>query len=496
MSKLGWGHALAAGLNGFIDGSRLKADNERRAKADQRADEEYQQRQELIAEQKANKRLMQDAMRPVEMQAGSGGALKPDAMDNRDVGLPETQSQPNAGLSPQAYRVGGKSYATMTDATAAQDAANSPDARNARISQALGATQGPMAAMQFDAAGKQAKVADMQINESQQQQAARTFARGAAEAMAKGDWNGFAQFATENYADGYTYKATPDAKGGATLTRFDKDGKESGAMPFKSREDAIMLAATRADPTKYAEYVTGRADKEQAQKNNDREFDQRKASNESDIAYKNRMLAIQERQDARASASHRAAMEGDKLPPAVKMQAQALQEQMKITSTALAKAMAEGQFDANNPGTQRLLKQQSDLRLEYSSLLGGNAGQKANLPSADEQFGEQASKPKPQAAQMPAASATQSAQPKPERKPISYVTMPGNPSEKYAQRQQAARAAQQLGQQEALAAAQSAAQAAIQSRDPASAAAVQQLPGFGLLPIEQKAAVRQVVFGR
>ena len=492
MSKLGWGHALAAGLNGFMQGTRMKEGNERRKKDDQRAEEEYQFRLEDRAERKENKRLMQDAMRPVEMQSGSGGALKSDAMDNRDVGLPENQAQPNAGLSPQAYRVGGKNYATMTDATAAQEAANAPDARNARISQALGLTQGPMAAMQFDAAGKQAKVADMQIKESEQQQAARTFARGAAESMAKGDWNGFAQFATENYADGYTYKATPDAKGGATLTRFDKDGKESGSMPFKSREEAIMLAATRADPAKYAEYVTGRADKEQAQKNNDREFDLRKASNESDIAYKNRMLAIQERQDSRAAASHRAAMESDRLPPAVKMQAQALQEQMKITSTALAKAMAEGQFDANNPGTQKLLEQQAALRIQYGNLLNPQPSQGRGDPLG---LSAEPAQTQPKAAMGQPATQPTTAPPQPARK-INYVTMPGNPSERHAQRQEAARAAQQQAQQEALAAAQSAAQAAIQSRDPASAAAVQQLPGFSLLPIEQKAAVRQVVFGK
>ncbi|XVJ69964.1 MAG: hypothetical protein HEQ39_10110 [Rhizobacter sp.] len=488
------GLSILGGLaSGIASGMVLRNQLDKNEADKARAEEERQARLEAKAEQRDNKRLMQDAMRPVEMQSGSGGALKSDAMDNRDVGLPENQALPNAGLSPQAYRVGGKSYVTMQDATAAEQQANSPDARNARVSQALATTQGPMAAMQFDAAGKQAKAADIQIKESEQQQAARTFARGAAEAMAKGDWNGFAQFATDNYADGYTYKATPDPKGGATLTRFDKDGKESGSMPFKSREEAIMLAATRADPTKYAEYVTGRADKEQAQKNNDREFDLRKAANESDASYRSRMLAIQERQDSRAAASHRAAMDSDRLPPAVKMQAQALQEQMKITSTALAKAMAEGQFDANNPGTQKLLEQQAALRLQYGSLLNpqgtGGRSDPLGLSAASQQ-----TQPKAVMGQPSGGLAAPTTQ-QPERK-INYVTMPGNPTEKFAQRQAAARAAQQQGQQEALSSAQSAAQAAIESRDPAAAAAVQDLPGFSLLPIEQKAAIRQVVFGR
>ena len=41
-----------------------------------------------------------------------------------------------------------------------------------------------------------------------------------------------------------------------------------------------------------------------------------------------------------------------------------------------------------------------------------------------------------------------------------------------------------------------AASAAIASGDAAAAQAVQSMPGFGVLPLEQKAAIRRIVFGR
>lgn len=466
--------SFLAGLGGgIVQGKQRNEDKARQDKIDQRAEDDHQEKIRSRAEVVQNKRLMQDAMRPVEMQAGAGGMLKPDTMDNADVGLPENQALPNGGLSPQAYRVGGKSYATMQDATAAQDAANSPDARNARISQAVGLTQGPMAAMQFDAAGKQAKLADMQVEEAKRQQAARTFAIGAAEAMAKGDWNGFAQFATDNYADGYTYKATPDSKGGATLTRFDKDGKESGSMPFKSREEAIIFAVHKSEPAKYVEYVTGRKDKEQAQENLNREFDLRKKANESQQAYQNRMLQIREREDARSAATHRAVMESEKLPPAVKMQAGALQDQMKIVSTALAKAMAEGQYDANNPGTQRLLEQQGKLRGEYRKLLGGNA----------DPFGyaEEAQPTKPQAPPPPVMG-------QPSTQPAAAPAGPG-----FIGRMLGRLDAEKATMREGL---PSAAAEAIQTKSQIKAAEVRNSPYFSTLPAEQRQIINQITFSR
>ena len=41
-----------------------------------------------------------------------------------------------------------------------------------------------------------------------------------------------------------------------------------------------------------------------------------------------------------------------------------------------------------------------------------------------------------------------------------------------------------------------AAAAAISSKDPSAAQAVQSMHGFGALPLEQKAEIRRIVFGR
>ena len=142
------------------------------------------------------------------------------------------------------------------------------------------------------------------------------------------------------------------------------------------------------------------------------EFNQKKE--ESDQKYKQRMLGIQASQEARAQATHKRAMEDDKLPPAVKMQAASLAKQMENIGSALNKSMAEGQFDPNNAGTVKLMESQAALGVKYSMLLKPYSSDK----------GVATSDPLGLGAQEPAAKSAESVKPAgPPARP--QVTMAG-----------------------------------------------------------------------
>jgi hypothetical protein len=68
--------------------------------------------------------------------AGANGMTLPETMDNRDVGLPENDSQPNGGLVP-GVRVGSQAFSDPSAATAAAAAANTPQAVRTRQVAAL-----------------------------------------------------------------------------------------------------------------------------------------------------------------------------------------------------------------------------------------------------------------------------------------------------------------------------------------------------------------------
>jgi len=363
---------LAGFGSGALKYKQKQLDDERQARRDKQTDDLHNAQMERIGQEKSDRQALKDAAAPVAVEQPND-VLKDD--DGNDM------------PAVPAFRAGTKRFETMADATQAAEAANTPDAANARMAQALRATGKPGEAMQLEAGARQSKAADLQLKEAERAAGQRAFAQGASEAMAKGDWAEFAKFATEQYKDGFTYTAVPDAKGGAVLKRVGADGKEGGSHTFASREDAIVMAATRADPLKYAEYVTGRKDKEQAQANNDREFDLRKQESESNQDYRKRMLGIQGAQEARARQTHALAMDDAKIPPAVKLRAQSLAKQMETVNSAVSKAMAENSFDPSSANAKSLLEQQAALGLQYADLLkpftpGGKGSPGAGLPDA------------------------------------------------------------------------------------------------------------------
>lgn len=388
---------------------------------------------------------------------------------------------------------------------------NAPDERNKRVLSTLWRID-PSRAIQMEASLKQGKMADIQISEAEAKQARETFNAKAMEAMrTKGIWQGAASILTDtasNGLDGVEFRAEPTPDGKIMqLLRINPDGSTVVARQFPNTPEGEMRAVAgllQTSPEKLVDWYRDdlKATREAEQWN--KRFDWEKKKHEDDQTYRNRALSIQAGQEKRARELHEIAMKDAKIPGAVKMRAQNLAKESETVQAAIAKAMAEDTFRPDSEGGKKLLEQQARLSMQMDKLLKPYIDSDAKgapkvapgngLPTAEEAgFG----KPAPKAA--PVATPGAKGAPAPvaaQGVPPAYVPPPGSPAAIHMARQQAMRAEQVQREAQMLEAAQSAAAAALQSGDPAQAEAAQQLPGFSALPIEQKAAIRQIVFGR
>lgn len=105
---------MASNILAFLAGAgtgylRQQDANEENAARDEDRAFQREQRDRQRTQQAAEDSLQADlkaAAAPASVTEGVSGMVRPDTMDNRDVGLPENAAQPNAGLLPMAYRVG------------------------------------------------------------------------------------------------------------------------------------------------------------------------------------------------------------------------------------------------------------------------------------------------------------------------------------------------------------------------------------------------------
>lgn len=123
---MGWGGVLAAGVQGWQQGTRMREDAADR-KADREWREESRSRQrDQWAQEDSLKDGLREAALPAEIV--ESGGVKPDTMDNRDVGQPG-----EAPIAAATFNVAGTDYATRPEALAAQQAYNSPQAMAGRV---------------------------------------------------------------------------------------------------------------------------------------------------------------------------------------------------------------------------------------------------------------------------------------------------------------------------------------------------------------------------
>jgi hypothetical protein len=133
--------------------------------------------------------------------------------------------------------------------------------------------------------------------------------------------------------------------------------------------DANRGDATQAQANWQQTFDANRDDANRTQSNWQQTFDFNKKKDENEQQYRNRLLGFQAAQDARAAQTHKVAMEDAKIPAAVKTLAASYQEQIKSASAALNKAMAEGSFNPESPGTKQLIMDQKEAMQNLADTL-------------------------------------------------------------------------------------------------------------------------------
>jgi hypothetical protein len=113
--------AFIAGLGGgYLQGQEREVQRKRQEAKDAQESQQFQWQAQDRARQEKERQTLQSAGQPIAMTEGAGGMVRPETMDNQDVGQPENDGQPNNGLMPVAFRVGAQPFANRNDAYAEQ----------------------------------------------------------------------------------------------------------------------------------------------------------------------------------------------------------------------------------------------------------------------------------------------------------------------------------------------------------------------------------------
>jgi hypothetical protein len=218
--------AFFAGLgSGYLQQKDRDEEKARRDKRDAREQEQHDATMAAHRKGQAADAAVAAASRP--MVAGAGGMSKPDTMDNRDVGLPENAALPNGGLADTAT-------------------ANTPQAIRGRQVAALQGID-PERADRLQLSGKQAELTDLQLKDKKDTLTREDAFREATKLLATGGWSAVPQVYAR-YEDGFTAQVQEDGKGGATITRLNKDGKPVGSKAFGDLQEFILGQVAHIDP--------------------------------------------------------------------------------------------------------------------------------------------------------------------------------------------------------------------------------------------------------
>lgn len=391
--------AFLTGLGtGYITSKDKEAKQAREDEDRAMRKDEHTARMDVLKRDEANRQALMDAGAPIAMTQGAGGMLKPETMDNRDVGLPENAALPNEGLRQGSYSVAGKSFADAASAQTELASQNTPDAVNTRILAAQRRID-PSKAIAMEQGIAQSKLSAVQLKAAELTQKHDAAFREVTESFTKGGWSSIPKI-YESYNDGNSATVTEDGKGGAIVNVLNKDGKQIGQKSYANEMEFITGTVATLDPKLWVSMKEKQADKAQTQSNADRDFDLRKKDGENTQEYRARTLGIQASQERRAAETHAVTMQDAKVPTGVKMQATSLAEQIKAVNAAISTAMANNSFEPNTANAQSLLARQANLGNSYTKLM--NPYTKAGDPNTDI-LGLGGGAPAPSATAAPAA---------------------------------------------------------------------------------------------
>lgn len=367
--------------SGYLSQTDKNKDRARQEKLDAQNQQLFDAKIDDINRAKTDRQALADAGKPATVEEGAGGMLKPETMDNRDVGLAENAALPNQGLSDKAYRVAGASYATPAEAATAKTAYEAPDAVAARTAQALRSTGRATEAMQMEAAVKSGKMSDIQLSAAKVQEARDAYNTTAMDAFrAHGVFQGAAKMMTDtgmgNLA-GTKFDAVASADGKTMeFYRTGADGQRTLAHQVPNTREgelSLITASLKLSPDKMVDWYQDSVKRASETERWDKSFNR-----QGDQFSQTHAIAKQsaERQDSLASLQIKAgtlaydkAVEEHKVPAAVKQQVEILRDELKTIATATAKAQAEGMWQPDNPGAKAQGERQMVVNEQLRTLL-------------------------------------------------------------------------------------------------------------------------------
>ena len=386
----GWGFALKAGVDGWMQGAQMA-----RANDDYEAEKAYKE-EKRARERKDNyeadslKADLKQAGRSVQVDEGAGGSIKPPTMDNRDVGLPENAALPNGGLQEGGYAVAGKAYSDQASATAAAGVQNAPEAVNARLASTYRAHGDVEKSMALESSGRQAELQKIQLADVQ-------WKRGLGTAMRSGH-EGIAKFVSASEAGpmkGMQVQAVPSADGktisyataGPDGTLTPVPGIGSFSNDQKGVTQAAWMLDQSIDPAARMAHTDAQEARTQAQSNHQQTHD-------TQVEQFGKTYALSQATSTRAGLQAdqtlaKGALElkdlerNAKIPPAVKTAVAGLQEEAKQINAAMVKAQADGSWDMNAAGAKQLMERQAIINATISRQLAPFSKVDSATPVAD-----------------------------------------------------------------------------------------------------------------
>lgn len=331
------------------------------------------------------RRDLADAATPVAVEQN---LVRGPEMDDRDVGTP------GAVLQPDGYRVGNARMADRGQADAMAASQNAEGARMMRMTGALEKHGEFDKAASMRTSARQAKVADLQLDEMQQQKITREYDRNL---MKAGDTHdALAAFISNSKGDGQGGKVKTTAvvsQDGKTTTyhTVEADGSTK-ATPhtFANTPEGVLqakfLMSQGIEPKEKLAHILGEAKTAEEKRRYEADFGLRKevatASMKNDAA-RTGMVAAQLGLAKNADARSAAAAEAEaKLPPAVKLAYGPMAKELDTIGGAIAKAQADGTWAPASPGAQQLLVRQRELTTQAQQMLAPYMG-KGGAPAAN-----------------------------------------------------------------------------------------------------------------
>lgn len=315
-------------------------------------------------QQISDKRALRQAAAPIAMTEGAGGMVKPDTMDNRDVGLPENAELPNEGLNKGAYSVAGKTFADPISANAELATQNAPEARSKRVMTALSGID-PLKALDAEHTQTQRGRETIKFTQEQETYAKKLKDEGAIDALkALRVGDGAGMVAAFNKSGQYKIEGEPQIKAeqrdiaGQVIPTFtatfqvqDKDGN---VKPMTINSHDMSMSLMPYEKWYDAQLKTSKEGRE---------------NNES--ASKIGLQGAQAdyyRSAAGAKDSAATKPVVDRMSEIDKTTLASINKQREAINTAMIKAQAEGSWDPAAPGSKLLATKLAALSLQESQL--------------------------------------------------------------------------------------------------------------------------------